>query len=120
VPGFPNFFTLYGPNLQFGHGGSLLFMIELQLHYVADLLRQVVEQGIGAVECRQDVHDAYNDDVDAAHDRMVWTHPGMDVYYRNSRGRVVVNNPFTVVDFWHRLRHADLAEYVTTPARVPA
>lgn len=116
IPGFPNFFCLYGPNLQFGHGGSLLFMMELQMHYVADLLRQMFEQGLGAVECRQDVHDSYNDEVDAAHDQMVWTHPGMDVYYRNSRGRVVVNNPFRIVDFWHRVRHADLGDYLTEPA----
>jgi 4-hydroxyacetophenone monooxygenase len=69
-----------------------------------------------SVECRQDVHDKYNEQVDAAHNAMVWTHPGMDVYYRNSRGRVVVNNPFKVVDFWHRLRHADLDDYNLEPA----
>lgn len=124
VPGFPNFFCLYGPNTQFGHGGSLLFMIELQMHYLSDLLRQMTDGGLGAVECRQDVHDDYNAAVDAAHNQMVWTHPGMDVYYRNSRGRVVVINPFRIVDFWHRLRHADLEEYrvdiVTSASRVTA
>lgn len=111
VPGFPNFFCLYGPNLQFGHGGSLLFMLELQMHYLTDLLGQMFANGFGVVECRHDVHDDYNDRVDAAHDAMVWTHPGMDVYYRNSRGRVVVNNPFKVVDFWHMVQHADLDDY---------
>ncbi|MDQ0823773.1 4-hydroxyacetophenone monooxygenase [Arthrobacter sp. V1I7] len=111
IPGFPNFFCLYGPNTQFGHGGSLLFLMELQMHYIMDLLKQMFANGYVSVECRQDVHDKYNEQVDAAHNAMVWTHPGMDVYYRNSRGRVVVNNPFKVVDFWHRLRHADVAEY---------
>ena len=115
VPGFPNFFCLYGPNLQFGHGGSLLFMLELQLHYVVDMLEQMFARRLGAIDCRQEVHDSYNAEIDAAHDAMVWTHPGMDVYYRNSRGRIVVNNPFRIVDFWHRIRHADLDDYAVEP-----
>ncbi len=45
---------------------------------------------------------------------MVWSHPGMDVYYRNSKGRVVVNNPFKVVDFWDMIRRADLGDFRTT------
>lgn len=112
VPGFPNFFCLYGPNTQFGHGGSLIFMLELQMHYLSDLFRQMFAGGIASIECRQDVHDDYNARVDKAHNNMVWTHPGMDVYYRNSRGRVVVNNPFKIVDYWHFVQHADLNDYV--------
>ncbi len=34
------------------------------------------------------------------------THPGMSTYYRNSRGRVVVVNPFPVVEFWHMTHEA--------------
>lgn len=120
VPGFPNFFCLYGPNTQFGHGGSLIFMLELQMHYVMDVIRQMFAEGLDAVECRQEVHDAYNDRVDRAHDNMVWTHPGMDVYYRNSRGRVVVNNPFKIVDYWHFVQQAALDDYVTVPVRPEA
>lgn len=116
IPRFPNFFCLYGPNTQFGHGGSLIFMLELQMHYVMDLIKQMLANGLHSVECRQDVHDEYNERVDAAHNRMVWTHPGMDVYYRNSRGRVVVNNPFKIVDFWHFVQKADIADYVVMPA----
>jgi len=111
VPGFPNFFCLYGPNTQFGHGGSLIFMLELQMHYLMSLIEQMVDHGVASVECRQEVHDAYNAKVDAAHENMVWTHQGMDVYYRNSRGRVVVNNPFKIVDYWQLVQKANLDEY---------
>ena len=60
----------------------------------------MVADGIGALEVRQDVHDAYNERIDAAHERMVWTHPGMSTYYRNDKGRVVVNYPFRNVDLF--------------------
>ena len=53
----------------------------------------------------------------AAHDRMVWTHPGMTTYYRNSRGRVVVNNPFRMLEFFQWTEFADLDDYLLEPAR---
>lgn len=117
VPGFPNFFILYGPNTQPGHGGSLLFVIEMQIHYIMDLLRKMNAKRLGAVAIRQDVHDAYNDSVDAAHENMVWTHPGMQTYYRNSRGRVTVNFPYRNVDLFAMTREADLDTWETEPRR---
>lgn len=120
IPGFPNFFCLYGPNTGTGHGGSLMFLTECQMRYIMSVLRQMFERDLGAVECRADVHDAYNRRVDEQHGRMVWTHPGMSTYYRNSRGRVVVTNPWRVVDFWHITREADLGDFITEPRRRPA
>ncbi len=117
IPDFPNFFCLYGPNTQTGHGGSVMFMVELQMRYVMGLLEQMFAEGIGSLECRQDTYDRYNKRVDDTHENMVWTHPGMDTYYRNSRGRVVVNNPFRVIDFWHMTRHGELADYILEPVR---
>ena len=119
IPDFPNLFCLYGPNTQTGHGGSVMFMMEVQTRYIMSVIRQMLERGIAAVECRADVHDRYNEQVDRAHEQMVWTHPGMDTYYRNSRGRVVVNNPFRVVDFWHMTYEADLEDYATEPVGTP-
>ncbi|MDG2114947.1 MAG: NAD(P)/FAD-dependent oxidoreductase, partial [Actinomycetota bacterium] len=87
VPDFPNFFVLYGPNLQPGHGGSLIFVVEMQVRYIMDVIRQMAEEGLGSVEVKPEVHAAYNADVDARHEQMVWTHPGMSTYYRNERGR---------------------------------
>jgi 4-hydroxyacetophenone monooxygenase len=112
VPGFPNLFALNGPNTLTGHGGSLLFLAECEMHYVMDLTRQMIENDLTAVECRPEVYGRYNRDVDAQHERMIWTHPGMTTYYRNSHGRVVVNSPWRVVDFWTMTRRADLADYL--------
>jgi 4-hydroxyacetophenone monooxygenase len=119
VPGFPNLFMLYGPNTQPGHGGSLIGTIEEQLDYLIDVLSQMIQADIEAVECRQQVYDDYVHHVDEAHARMVWTHPGMSTYYRNSRGRVVVNSPFRNIDFWNMTRHADIdSVFVCQPAAI--
>ena len=115
IPNFPNFFCLYGPNLQPGHGGSFMFIAEMQVRYVMDMLKKMLAQGLGAVECRQDVHDAYNERVDQAHEKMVWTHPGMETYYRNTRGRVVVNSPYLNTTYFDMSREVNLDDFVLEP-----
>jgi 4-hydroxyacetophenone monooxygenase len=115
MPDFPNFFCLYGPNLQPGHGGSLIFVVEMQMRYIMDLMKKMLTQGIGVAECRQDVHDEYNERVDEAHANMVWAHPGMETYYRNARGRIVVNSPYRNATFYDMTREANLEEYIVEP-----
>jgi 4-hydroxyacetophenone monooxygenase len=113
VPEFPNLFVLYGPNTNLAHGGSIIFHAECQVRYLTSLVRQMAERGARAVEVRGDVHDEYNDRVDAAHGELVWTHPGVDTWYRNRAGRVVSNSPWRLVDYWHMTAAARLDEYVT-------
>ncbi len=112
VPGFPNFFTLYGPNTQTGHGGSLIHTVEAQIDYLESLLRQLFERGLTSAECRPDVYDDYARRVDEMHDGLIWSHPAMSTYYRNAHNRVVVINPFRNLDYWKMTRRADLDDYV--------
>ncbi|PRY51313.1 4-hydroxyacetophenone monooxygenase [Geodermatophilus tzadiensis] len=116
VPDFPNLFVLTGPNTALGHGGSFITILECQVRYVMDVLSTMVEQDLGAVEVRQEVHDAYNRAVDEAHGRMVWTHPGMTNWYRNADGRVVAVLPWRIVEYWRMTHEADLFDYRTEPA----
>jgi 4-hydroxyacetophenone monooxygenase len=116
VPGFPNLFLMYGPNTNSGAGGSYFFIGESQGRYITDVITKMIEQGIGAVECRADAHDRWVNEVDEAHSKMVWSHPGMTTYYRNKRGRVVNNSPYRVVDYWLKTHNAELADFITEPA----
>ncbi len=81
------------------------------MRYVRSLLGGMFRAGATVAECRPEVDEKYNDDVAAAHERMIWTHPGITTYYRNSRGRVVVSNPWRVVDWWTMTKEADLSDY---------
>jgi 4-hydroxyacetophenone monooxygenase len=110
VPGFPNFFMLGGPN-SFPGSGSFMYFMEVQMRYIRSLLTQMLELGITAVDAIEQVNDAYNELVDSTHARTVWTHPGMQTYYRNSRGRVVFVMPFLNVEYWNMTKHVDLADY---------
>ena len=111
VPGFPNLFCLYGPNTQAGHGGSLIFYLECQMRYVASLLDAMFRRDATVAEVRADVEEKYNDAVATTHERMIWTHPGISTYYRNQEGRVVVSNPWRVIDWWRMTAAADPGDY---------
>jgi len=120
IPDFPNFFCLYGPNLQPGHGGSLMFVVEMQMRYVMDVIRKMGQENIGAVECRREVHDEYNNTVDHLHANMVWAHLGMQTYYRNSWGRIVVNSPYLNSTYFELTRTANFEDFAVEPRRVEA
>lgn len=118
VPGFPNFFILLGPNVGSGHGGSMIRNIENQAHYATRLIEALVKTQADAVEVREDVYVDYKAQIDAAHDKLVWTHPGASNWYRNSRGRIVAITPWRNDAFWRMTREAkveDLIFSVSTP-----
>ncbi|MCV7056138.1 MULTISPECIES: flavin-containing monooxygenase [Mycolicibacterium] len=116
VPGFPNLFLMYGPNTNSGSGGSYFFIGESQARYIIDVITKMIAAGLGAVECRPEIHDRWVNEVDTQHSKLVWSHPGMTTYYRNSRGRVVTNSPYRVVDYWLMTHDADLTDFVTEDA----
>jgi len=115
VPGYPNFFLMYGPNTNGGAGGSYIFIAECQAAFITGLISQALERGMGSLECRTEALDQWVSEVDEAHQHMVWTHPGMTTYYRNRNGRVTVNSPWRVVDYWAMTRHPSIDDFVTAP-----
>ncbi len=45
VPGFPNFFCMYGPGTDLAHGGSLIFHSECQMRYITECLELLIAGG---------------------------------------------------------------------------
>jgi 4-hydroxyacetophenone monooxygenase len=111
VPGFPNLFCLYGPATNLAHAGSIIFHSECQVRYALGCLKALLERGHATMECRQEVCDAFNAELDATLERMVWSHPGMHNWYKNARGRVVTTSPWRLVDYWRWTRAPDLSDY---------
>jgi 4-hydroxyacetophenone monooxygenase len=113
VPGFPNFFMMYGPNIN-GGGGSVLGNLESQVHYFIELLRQMMTAQVALAEVRPEVYERYAARVAELHETLVYTHPGVTTYYRNARGRVVVQSPFSNSQYWLMTRSPSLSDYVVT------
>jgi 4-hydroxyacetophenone monooxygenase len=111
VPRFPNLFCLYGPGTNLAHAGSIIFHSECQVRYVLGCLAELLRGGHAWLDCRQEIHDAYAQRFDARHATMVWSHPGMNSWYKNARGKVLTTSPWRLVDYWSWTRAPALEDY---------
>jgi 4-hydroxyacetophenone monooxygenase len=116
VPGFPNFFMIYGPNTNIVVNGSIIFFSECSVRYIMGCLKLLAETGNTTIEPKQDVHDAYNARVDAMNAQMAWGQPQVSSWYKNETGRVSQNWPFPLVDYWSATLKPNPADFVLKPA----
>lgn len=100
VPGFPNFFLIYGPNTNIVVNGSIIFFSECAVRYILGCLRLLAETGAAAMEVKPGVHDAFNVKVDEANKGWAWGSPHVTSWYKNAFGRVSQNWPFGLIDYW--------------------
>jgi 4-hydroxyacetophenone monooxygenase len=100
LPGFPNFFSFYGPNHQPRSGGFYSWG-EIWARYTATAIIHLIEHGKSSIECRRDVFDKYNAELDEAAKDLIWEMDGHG-YYVNEFGRQSVNAPWHTSDY-HRM-----------------
>lgn len=111
IPGFPNLFCMYGPNTNIVVNGSIIFFSECEIRYILGCIALLLEEGRTALECRKEVHDAYNEIIDEGNLQRAWGAPNVNSWYKNDKGRVTQNWPFTLREFWERTRAPDPADF---------
>jgi 4-hydroxyacetophenone monooxygenase len=111
VPNFPNFFCLYGPNTNIVVNGSIIYFSECEVNYVVECMRLMLTDGLSSLDPRQDVHDAYNERIDAANRLRTWGFSKVSSWYKNDVGRVAQNWPFNVLEYWEQTRTPNPADY---------
>ncbi len=112
VPGFPNFFMLYGPNTNLGHN-SIVYMLESQVAHVMRCLEQLDAQGARSIEVDAASHDRYNAHIQARMKDTVWQ--GCHSWYIDANGHNSTNWPgFTWTYRW-LMRHSALDAYRLSP-----
>ncbi len=65
-------------------------------------------------EVRKDVHDEFNEQVDAENRMMAWGWSDVNSWYKNDHGRVAQNWPFTLLAYWQRTLAPDPDDYVVS------
>ncbi len=100
VPGYPNFFMLYGPNTNIVVNGSIFFFSECSVRYIVECIKLLAETGHQTLEPLPGVFDEFNRRVDDENERMAWGAPNVSSWYKNASGRVSQNWPFPLVDYW--------------------
>ncbi len=107
VPGFPNFFVMYGPNTNLG-GNSIIYMIECQMRYLDGALRHL--KRVRALAVRQDVFARFNEELQRRLSQTVWA-AGCSSWYQTADGRITNNWPGKTYEYYRRTRHLDPADY---------
>lgn len=105
VPGFPNFFMLYGPNTNQG-GNSIIVILEAQAQFVASALEAMRGAGTARVEVRSEAMQRYVADLEAALERSVWSGE-CHSYFRTPAGDIVTQLPHTAGWYQERTERFD-------------
>jgi cation diffusion facilitator CzcD-associated flavoprotein CzcO len=116
VAGFPNFFMLIGPNTGLG-AGSMVYVIEAQIAYVLDALRQMRERGLASIDVRAGVQKRFNEELQRRMEGTVWTAGGCASWYLDESGCNRTLWPGQTFDYRRRTRAVELADYAV---RAPA
>jgi cation diffusion facilitator CzcD-associated flavoprotein CzcO len=118
--GFPNFMTVIGPNTGLGNS-SMILMIEAQLNYLADYMRQLhVLGGKVALDPRDSAVNGWNNRVQDRMKRTVWNTGGCTSWYLDANGRNTTVWPGTTTEFRQATRHVDVGEYQVVRPRPAA
>jgi len=115
--GFPNWMTIIGPNTGLGNS-SMILMIESQLNYLADYVRQLdVLGGRVALDARPSAVSAWNRRVQERMKRTVWNTGGCTSWYLDASGLNTTIWPGTTAEFRKATKRVDLMEYEVVRAQ---
>jgi 4-hydroxyacetophenone monooxygenase len=113
VPGYPNFFCMYGPGTNLAHGGSLIFHSECQMRYITECLQLLIAGGHKSMEPTEEKAADWHDRSQAEMRKLVWSQPSIKhSFYKNTFGEVYVLSPWRLVDYWTWTREPDPDDFV--------
>ena len=113
VPGYPNFFCMYGPGTNLASGGSLIFHSECQMRYIGQCLELLISGGHRSIEPRADKAREWHERSQAEMRTLVWSQPSIEhSFYKNAYGEVHTLSPWRLVDYWTWTRRPDPDDFV--------
>lgn len=110
IPGYPNLFTLYGPNHQPRGGPSLHSWSEIWGRYAIASIVWLLENDARSLEVKQSVYDKYNKELDVAVSKLIWEAEGHG-YFVNKHGRQAVNMPWTAEEYHARVVRPNIDDF---------
>ena len=109
--GFPNLFSLYGPNTN--GGNSIILMLEFQIDYALRLIGEAERAGVDWLDVKRDVMDEYNAGLQRELESVAVWQVGANDYYRHESGRIVTQWPHCFAVYKDRVDKDDLASFET-------
>ena len=113
VPGFPNFFCMYGPGTNLAHGGSLIFHSECQMRYITQCIEALIAGGHRTMEPRRERYEDWHERTQREMRGLVWSQPSIEhSFFKNSLGEIHGLSPWRLVDYWNWTKEPELTDFV--------
>lgn len=112
LPGFPNLWSLYGPNTNGGLPPAAFH--ELTTLHAMQCIERLIQEDKRSVEPKSEAYWRYNRLVDDRNNKLVWSDPRARNYYWTRHGRSATQNPFTAPEMWRFLRKPAFADLSIT------
>ena len=114
LPGFPNLFLIYGPNMNPYGGLGVVNHEEMVTRFLLDCISELIIGGKSSVDVTEEAYWRYNGQLDEREKFKIYKDPRANSYYRNEHGRSVTNCPFPGNEMWHRLRRPNFDDLIVT------
>ncbi|MGY4816431.1 flavin-containing monooxygenase [Pseudomonas chlororaphis subsp. piscium] len=108
VPGFPNFFMLYGPNTNLGHN-SIVYMLESQISHVMRCRRAMHKAAATTVEVDEQTEQRFHQRIQRRLADSVWS--GCQSWYVDAAGHNSTNWPGFTLSYRWLTRYSALRAY---------
>ncbi len=105
LPGFPNFFMLYGPNTNNFGGLQIVDFEEMVTRFALQCFSRMITQKKHTIDVKPDAYWRYNDELDRYEAMMIYKDKRANNYYQNESGRSACNCPMDVRKIWTWLRN---------------
>jgi len=114
LPGFPNFFIIYGPNMNpFGGGLGLVNHEEMTTRYALECLQVLINQHKASIDVDVDAYRRFNEELDRREKLRMYSDPRNHSYYTNAAyGRSSANSPFPGNEMWRMLLKPELGDLI--------
>lgn len=85
IAGYPNMFTIVGPNTGLGHN-SMIYMIESQVRYISEAIQYMNKNKVEAIDVKPEVQRSYNEKIQKRLQNTIWK-SGCKSWYMTKSGK---------------------------------
>lgn len=104
MPGFPNFFIIYGPNTNPAQGGGIVNHEEMVTRFALECMAALILEDKKSVDVSPDAFERYNALLDGREKLKIYTDRRAQNFFLNKHNRSSVMCPFGPSELWKMLR----------------
>ncbi len=102
LPGFPNFFMVFGPNITpFFSGLGMIEMEELATRFAMKCIEALILDDRRAIDVKPEAYDKFNAELDRREKTKAYLDHRVQNAFKNEFGRSAINCPFDIRLLWN-------------------